>query len=115
VSGDGGAVVFGASDGNLYAVRAADGAKLWSIRLGGQVTGSPTLVGDRIYVTTRRGGLWALTTAPAPQAEDAAEHGGGRRSARTPVTRTRATVLGGGRRSARTPVTRTRATPPSPW
>ncbi len=62
VSGDGHAVVFGASDGKLYAVRASDGEKLWDFQVGGQVSGSPTLAKNRIYVTSRKGELWALTT-----------------------------------------------------
>jgi outer membrane protein assembly factor BamB len=62
VSGDGRAVVFGASDGNVYAVRADTGEKMWSVWVGGNVTGSPALVADRIYVTSHRGGLWALRT-----------------------------------------------------
>jgi outer membrane protein assembly factor BamB len=66
VSGDGRAVVFGAGNGVLYAARADTGEALWDIRIGGQVTGSPTLVGSQIYVTTRKGGLWALTTHEMP-------------------------------------------------
>jgi len=62
VSGDGRAVVFGASDGDVYAVRADSGEEFLSVHLGGRVSGSPTLVGDRIYVTSHRGGLWALVT-----------------------------------------------------
>jgi outer membrane protein assembly factor BamB len=62
VSGDGRAVVIGASDGDVYAVRTDSGEKLWSVHLGGKVSGSPTLVKDRIYVTSHGGGLWALVT-----------------------------------------------------
>jgi outer membrane protein assembly factor BamB len=66
VSGDGRAVVFGAGNGNLYAVSADTGAQLWTIHIGGQVSGSPALVKDHIYVTTRKGGLWALATHDMP-------------------------------------------------
>jgi outer membrane protein assembly factor BamB len=69
VSGDGRAVVFGASDGNVYAARADTGEALWVIRIGGQVSGSPTLVRNQIYVTTRKGGLWALTTHDMPSSD----------------------------------------------
>jgi outer membrane protein assembly factor BamB len=62
VSGDGRAVVFGASDGRVYAVATQDGRLIWSTPLDGQVSGSPTLVGSRIYITSRRGSLWALET-----------------------------------------------------
>jgi outer membrane protein assembly factor BamB len=55
-------VVFGASDGKVYAVRASDGEKLWEFEVGGQVSGSPTLAKNRIYVTGKKGELWALAT-----------------------------------------------------
>jgi protein-L-isoaspartate(D-aspartate) O-methyltransferase len=62
VSGDGRAVVFGASDGRVYALATSDGHELWSTWVGGNVSGSPTLVSRRIYVTSKRGSLWALET-----------------------------------------------------
>jgi outer membrane protein assembly factor BamB len=65
VSGDGRAVVFGASDGRVYALSTADGHVIWSTLLDGQVSGSPTLVGKRIYVTSQGGSLWALETRDA--------------------------------------------------
>jgi outer membrane protein assembly factor BamB len=62
VSGDGRAVVFGAGNGSVYAVHTGTGELLWDIHLGGHLTGSPTLVGDRLYVTGQHGALWALRT-----------------------------------------------------
>jgi outer membrane protein assembly factor BamB len=62
VSGDGRAVVFGASDGRVYALATRDGRLIWSAPLDGEVSGSPTLVGSRIYITSRNGSLWALET-----------------------------------------------------
>ena len=62
VSGDGKAVVFGTARGFVYAVRADTGEKLWGFYVGGEVSGSPTLVGNRVYVTSKKGGLWALAT-----------------------------------------------------
>ena len=62
LSGDGRAVVFGAADGKVYAIRTTDGEKLWEFAVGGNVSGSPTLAKDRIYVTSRKGELWALVT-----------------------------------------------------
>ena len=62
VSGDGRAVVLGGDDGNIFAVRADTGAELWRLNLGSAVSGSPTLVGNRIYVTAFKGGLWALVS-----------------------------------------------------
>ena len=63
VSGDGRAVVFfGASDGKIYAVNAVSGEKVWDLQLNGPVSGSPTLAKNRIYVTSHKGELWALST-----------------------------------------------------
>ncbi len=62
LSGDGRAVVLGANDGKLYALRTDTGTELWDLRIGGKVSGSPTLAGNRIYVTAANGGLWALAT-----------------------------------------------------
>jgi protein-L-isoaspartate(D-aspartate) O-methyltransferase len=69
VSGDGRAVVFGAADGRIYALRAESGDEIWSTWVGGQVSGSPTLVGRRIYITSKKGSLWALETRDGAAAE----------------------------------------------
>jgi outer membrane protein assembly factor BamB len=55
-------VVFGAGSGDIIAVSAVSGEEMWREHLGSMVSGSPTLVGNRIYVTTHKGGMWALTT-----------------------------------------------------
>ena len=55
-------MVFGASDGKVYAVGAVSGEELWNVQLSGVVTGSPTLAKDRIYITSQKGELWALST-----------------------------------------------------
>ena len=53
----------GTPRGEMWALDASDGAKMWRQRVGGEVTGSPALVGRRIYVTSKKGALVALETA----------------------------------------------------
>lgn len=67
VNSDESLVVVGGLDGKLYAVDADDGSVVWSYGIGGQVSGSPALVGSRVYVTARKGNLVALETAPEAQ------------------------------------------------
>ncbi|MEM1295303.1 MAG: PQQ-binding-like beta-propeller repeat protein [Verrucomicrobiota bacterium] len=62
-----------AYDGHLYAIndggiamcwKASDGRELWKERLGGPVSASPVLVGDRIYATNERGQTFVFRASP---------------------------------------------------
>ena len=44
--------------------RGADGTEMWSARLGGPVSASPVLVGDRIYVANERGSFFVFKADP---------------------------------------------------
>ena len=45
-----GVVYFGAGDGNLYALDAADGSKLGVFSTGSAIEGSPAVADGRVYV-----------------------------------------------------------------
>jgi outer membrane protein assembly factor BamB len=55
-----GRVVFGCDDGNVYAVRLADGRKLWARRTGYQVTAPPVILDDAVYVGSHDGNFYCL-------------------------------------------------------
>jgi outer membrane protein assembly factor BamB len=42
-------VYFGSYDGDFYAVDARSGARRWSYRSGGKISGAPTVVGNIVY------------------------------------------------------------------
>jgi outer membrane protein assembly factor BamB len=50
VPGLGPTVYFGSYDGHLYAVNARTGTVRWSYRSGGKISGSPTMIGNTVYV-----------------------------------------------------------------
>ncbi|UWX04226.1 PQQ-like beta-propeller repeat protein [Pseudoxanthomonas sp. NC8] len=56
-------VVVGSDDGVLYAADRRNGALRWRVALDSPVTGSPTVDGDRVFVTTAGNRLWALGVA----------------------------------------------------
>jgi outer membrane protein assembly factor BamB len=55
-----GVVYVGSYDGNLYALNAATGAKLWSYHTGNQVFASPTVVNGVVYVGSGDGNMYAF-------------------------------------------------------
>ena len=59
VSGDGEAAYFGDTNGNVYALRVADGSVMWRVHPeaheAARVTGSPLLLGKRLYVPVSSG------------------------------------------------------------
>ena len=59
----GGAVLFGAEDGNLYAVDARTGRERWRFATGGRVYGSPAVAGGLAYVGSQRGVVYAVDLA----------------------------------------------------
>jgi outer membrane protein assembly factor BamB len=60
-------VVFGSSDGRLYAADLA-GAELWSLDLGESLVASPAFGGQQIVVGGDKGTVFAIRAGPAPAA-----------------------------------------------
>lgn len=56
----GNVVYFGSYDGHVYALQADSGRELWSYDTGTEITGSPTVVGRRLYIGCRLSGLIVL-------------------------------------------------------
>jgi outer membrane protein assembly factor BamB len=55
-----GVVYFGSDDGNVYALNASTGAKLWSYTTGSYVFSSPAVVNGVVYVGSVDGNMYAL-------------------------------------------------------
>jgi outer membrane protein assembly factor BamB len=64
----GGVVYAGSADGNLYALDAATGARLWSAATGGSVYASPAVTNGTVYVGSTDGNVYAYDLAGAAQA-----------------------------------------------
>jgi outer membrane protein assembly factor BamB len=62
-------LVAGTTDSLIVAIRPADLAELWRVRLDAPVLGSPALRGDTIYAVTRRGTLYRVLADSAARAE----------------------------------------------
>ncbi len=60
VVGDTGTIFAGTSEGEVYAVSEHDGEIRWTFTMGDPIVDSPVLIGDRLYVTSELGGLFAL-------------------------------------------------------
>ncbi|HVT39773.1 MAG TPA: PQQ-binding-like beta-propeller repeat protein [Gemmatimonadaceae bacterium] len=60
---DAGAVIFGAGDGNVYALDAATGKERWHVHTEGRVRSSPAIDRGRIFVGSADGVLYALDAA----------------------------------------------------
>jgi eukaryotic-like serine/threonine-protein kinase len=56
----GGRVCVGSSDGHLYVLDLASGAKLQELDLGGPITASPALGDGRLLIGTQEGRLFCL-------------------------------------------------------
>ena len=61
-------VYAGSADGNLYALDAATGARLWSAATGGYVYSSPAVTNGTVYVGSTDGNVYAYDLAGAEQA-----------------------------------------------
>ena len=55
-----GILYFGSTDGNLYALNATDGMKLWNYSTGGPVESSPAVDNGIVYAGSSNGSLYAL-------------------------------------------------------
>lgn len=60
---DGQRLIFGSNDGNLYAVKAADGRQAWKLAVGSAVVTSPLLQAGTVYAGTAAGRLLAVQPA----------------------------------------------------
>src|ERR1700722_2574757 len=63
----GGAVFFGSSDHNVYAVDERSGALKWKFATHGRVTSSPALAGGTLYIGSFDGNFYALDAASGRQ------------------------------------------------
>ncbi|PDV96447.1 PQQ-binding-like beta-propeller repeat protein [Candidatus Chloroploca asiatica] len=62
-----GAVFFGSTNGNLYKLRASDGAILDNFNAGAAIEGAVLLVNDSVYVGTMGGNLYRINTTTMQQ------------------------------------------------
>ncbi|MGI5818537.1 MAG: PQQ-binding-like beta-propeller repeat protein [Armatimonadota bacterium] len=62
LAADGASLLFGSADGHLHAVD-RDGGRLWRFDAGGAIYGSPVVAGERAYVGTADGEVFAVNTA----------------------------------------------------
>ncbi len=58
-----GVVYVGAADGNVYALNASTGAKLWSYATGGEVESSPAVANGVVYVGSDDDNVYALNAS----------------------------------------------------
>ena len=58
-----GVVYVGSDDGNVYALNAATGARLWSYTTGAYVESSPAVANGVVYVGSDDGNVYALNAA----------------------------------------------------
>ena len=58
-----GVVYFGSDDGNVYALNASTGAKLWSYATGDGVDSSPAVANGVVYVGSDDGNVYALNAS----------------------------------------------------
>jgi outer membrane protein assembly factor BamB len=58
-----GVIYTGSHDGNVYALNASNGAKLWSYTTGGQVDASPAVANGVVYVGSEEENVYALNAS----------------------------------------------------
>ena len=58
-----GVVYFGSGDGNIYALNASTGAKLWSYTTGNPVDSSPAVANGVVYIGSDDGNVYALNAS----------------------------------------------------
>jgi outer membrane protein assembly factor BamB len=67
VLGDAGIIFAGSSDGEVFAISERDGEIRWKTPIGDPISDSPVLIGDRLYVTSELGGLFAIAAKSGKQ------------------------------------------------
>lgn len=63
----GGTAYVGSTDGNLYAIRAADGIKLWAFATKGAVNSTPAVWNGVVYFSSLDGSVYAVDAASGSQ------------------------------------------------
>ena len=58
--GSSGVIFAGSSEGEVFAISERDGEIRWKFSIGDPIGDSPVLIGDRLYVTSELGGLFAV-------------------------------------------------------
>jgi hypothetical protein len=67
VVGSTGVIFAGSSEGEVFAISERDGETLWKFPIGDPISDSPVLIGDRLYVTSELGGLFAIAAKSGKQ------------------------------------------------
>jgi len=62
-----GLVYLWGDDGLVTCIRAATGEQVWQQRVGSNFYGSPVIVGDRLYCTSRQGDVFVLAAGEKPE------------------------------------------------
>jgi outer membrane protein assembly factor BamB len=65
--GSAGVIFAGSSEGEVYAVSERDGEVRWKFAIGDPIADSPILIGDRLFVTSELGGLFAINAKSGKQ------------------------------------------------
>jgi outer membrane protein assembly factor BamB len=65
--GSEGVIFAGSSDGELLAISERDGETRWKFPVGDPISDSPVLIGDRLYVASELGGLFAIAAKNGKQ------------------------------------------------
>jgi hypothetical protein len=62
-------VYVGSADGNLYALNARTGARLWNYTTGSYIASSPTVANGVVYVGSVDGKVYSFSLRPSDKAE----------------------------------------------
>jgi outer membrane protein assembly factor BamB len=60
-------VLIGSYSKKFYALDAATGDVIWSFKANGEISGSPTVIGNLVYFATLKGRTYALNAATGKQ------------------------------------------------
>jgi outer membrane protein assembly factor BamB len=70
-----GVLYVGSGDGNVYALNAGTGEKLWSYATDGQVSAAPTVADGKVFIGSSNGNIYVLGLPPvAEEQASAADH-----------------------------------------
>jgi outer membrane protein assembly factor BamB len=65
--GSAGVIFAGSSEGEVFAISERDGEPRWKFSIGDPIGDSPILIGDRLFVTSELGGLFAINAKSGKQ------------------------------------------------